>query len=154
MAFLSSLAGRLPKVPPRGLLLIAGLVWLAAGFNIFRLGVPDMAGHWTSPLLPLLCALAVFFVFFLAIFRKLIIKHTGRIRSYEQERVMVLHFFDRRSYVLIAFMMTFGILLRGSRLVPPLYLGTFYTGLGAALLSAGAGFLWQFAKEPRLPADA
>lgn len=146
MAFLSALAARLPKVPPRGLLIAAGVVWLAAGFNILRLGVPDMAGHWASPLPPLLCAAAVFLLFFLAIFRRLIDRHTARILAYEEELIMILHFFDRRSYLLVAFMMTFGILLRASHLVPPLYLGTFYSGLGAALMGAGLGFLLRSAK--------
>ena len=154
MGTLSSLADKLPKVPRRGLLAIAGAVWLAAGANIFRLGVPDMALHWSSPLLPILGALAVFTVFFLAVFRKLIAKHTARILAYEEELIMVLHFFDRRSYLLIAFMMTFGILLRASHVVPPLYLGVFYSGLGAALIGAGLGFLFQFIKEQRSAAHS
>ena len=88
-AFFRTVGGKLPTVPPRGLLLAAGLVWLAAGVNIFRLGAPDMASHWGSPLLPLLCALAVFLIFFLAIFRRLVTKHTARILAYEARRVMV-----------------------------------------------------------------
>lgn len=142
--FFAAAGARLPQVRPTVLLLIAGLVWLAAGVNIFRLGTPDMVSHWVSPVLPLFCALLVFLVFFLAIFRRLITKHTARILAYEEERIMVLHFFDRKSYLLMAFMMTFGILLRTSRLVPPLYLGTFYAGLGASLMGAGLGFLWKF----------
>lgn len=133
-------------LPKKGLLLIAGLVWLAAGINIFRLGVWDMVSHWSNPVLPLLSALAVFLLFFLAIFRRLVSKHTARILGYEEERVLALRFFDKKSYLLMAFMITFGILLRSSRLVPPLYLGTFYVGLGASLIGAGLGFLWQFGR--------
>ncbi len=150
-AFFRTVGGKLPTVPPRGLLLAAGLVWLAAGVNIFRLGAPDMASHWGSPLLPLLCALAVFLIFFLAIFRRLVTKHTARILAYEARRVMVLYFFDKKSYLLMAFMMTFGILLRSSRLVPPLWLGTFYAGLGVSLMGAGLGFLLQFLRAMRAP---
>lgn len=147
--FFAALSPHIPKVPRRGLLLIAGLVWLAAGVNIFRLGAPDMVSHWAGPLLPLLCALVVFLLFFLLIFRRLISKHTARILAYEVERVMVLYFFDKKSYLLMAFMMTFGILLRTSHLVPPLILGTFYAGLGASLMGAGLGFLLQFYRAMR-----
>ncbi len=145
-ALFITVGAKLPKIPKVWLLLIAGLVWLAAGINIFRLGAPDMVSHWKIPVLPLLCALAVFLVFFLAIFRRLIAKHTARVLSYEKERVMALQFFDKKSYLLMAFMITFGILLRSSHLVPPLYLGTFYVGLGASLIGAGVGFLRQFFK--------
>ena len=65
--------------------------------------------------------------------------------------MMVLYFFDKKSYLLMAFMMTFGILLRSSRLVPPLWLGTFYAGLGASLLGAGLGCLLQFLRAIRAP---
>ena len=47
----------------------------------------------------------------------------------------------------MGFMMTFGIVLRGLQVVPPLYLGTFYTGLGSSLAGAGACFLLDFVKE-------
>lgn len=146
---LGRLAGRLPKVPKRGLLLLAGLVWLAAGVNILRLGAPDMVSFWTGALpaaLTLIGAMAVFLLFFLLIFRRLIAKHTARIRAYEAGHVMVLCFFDKKSYLLMAFMMSFGIALRKSGLVPPLYLGTFYAGLGASLMGAGLGFLLAFCR--------
>ncbi len=149
---LSGLSRKLPKAPRRSLLLIAGLVWLAAGINIFRLGAPDMASSWNDPIPPLLCALVVFLAFFLLIFRRLIAKHTMRILACEEERILFLYFFDKKSYLLMAFMMTFGILLRASRLVPPLILGTFYAGLGASLIGAGLGFLVQFYKAMRVSA--
>ena len=138
-------------MPKKGLVLVAGLVWLAAGINIFRLGAPDMVGGWVYPPLSLLGALAVFLLFFLCIFRKLIRRHTARILAYSQARVLFLRFFDAKSYLLMAFMMTFGILLRRSHLVPPLYLGPFYVGLGASLMGAGAGFLIQFVRIMRAP---
>lgn len=154
-AFFRRIAARLPKVPPRGLLLTAGLVWLAAGFNIARLGWPGFLARGLSPL-PCLVALAVFLAFFLMIFRKLVRRHTGRILAYEEARVMILYFFDKKSYLLMAGMMTFGILLRRSGLVPPPILGPFYVGLGAALMGAGLGFLRRFIRTdpPAAPEEA
>ena len=87
-AFFRTVGGKLPTVPPRELLLAAGLVWLAAGVNIFSSG---RAGHgFPTGEVPcsLLCALAVFLVFFPhAIFRRLVTKHTARILAYEARRI-------------------------------------------------------------------
>ena len=148
---LRRLAAALPRVPPRGLILTAGLVWLAAGFNIARLGWPGFLFRGLAPL-PCLGALAVFACFHLMIFRPLVGRHTARILAYGEERVMILRFFDRKSYLLMAGMMTFGILLRRSGLVPPPILGPFYVGLGAALMGAGLGFLGRFFRAPAAPA--
>lgn len=131
-------------VPKKVLVAIAGLVWMIAGFNIMRIGTPDMIASWSSPILPLLAAAVVFFLFFKFIFFHMVQKHSVRIMAMEQERVMILHFFDTRSYCIMFFMITFGILLRSSHWVPPLYLGTFYTGLGASLMGAGIFFLIKF----------
>ena len=45
------------------------------------------------------------------------------------------------------FMITFGVTLRMSHLIPPLYLGTFYTGLGASLIGAGIFFFIQYRRN-------
>ena len=57
---------------------------------------------------------------------------------------MVLYFFDKKSYLLMAFMMTFGILLRSSRLVPPLWLGTFTRGWAPLSWGRDCGFSSSF----------
>lgn len=129
-------------IPKRGLLLVAGLVWAAAGFNIVRIGVQASRQSWTW--LGILAAGAVFLVFYLLIFQRLVKKHTARIQSYHEMRIHILRFFDKKSYCIMAFMMTFGILLRRAGVMPGHCLRMFYTGLGGALLAAGAGFLFQF----------
>ena len=120
------------------LLLTAGLVWLAAGFNVARIGVLEYASY-ASVLFPLL-SLLVFLLFGL-MFWKMSQKHIARILSYEEERLCILRFFDAKSYVLMACMMTFGVWLRYSGLVPLWFIAFFYTGLGSALALAGILFL-------------
>lgn len=132
-------------LPKKGLILLAGLVWLAAGCNIFRLGAPQVALAGGSPLL-LLGALAVFLVFFFGMFRRLVGRHTARILAYEAQRLLFLRFFDAKSYLLMAFMMSFGILLRRSGLLPAWILGPLYVGIGSALMAAGAAFLVRFGR--------
>lgn len=140
------LKGSIVMIAKVKLLGIAGAIWFLAGINIFRLGVADMTGHWHFPLWPLLGALTVFLLFFCLIFIRLVKKHGRRIMGYESDKVAFWRFFDRKSYILMIGMMTFGILLRSSHWVAPLYLGTFYTGLGCSLMGAGILFflfLWK-----------
>lgn len=124
------------------LLLLMGLVWGAAGFNILRLGLLAYVGL-VKPLYLLLSA-AVFVIFQKMVFGKLVQKHTARILAYEAPKVWFWHFFDRKSFIIMAFMMTMGISLRKFSLVPIDFIAFFYTGLGASLLLAGILFLRQF----------
>ena len=125
------------KVSKHTLLLIACLVWGAAGFNILRIGVVAYPSYLT--LLNLLLSAAVFAVFQQFIFGRLVKKHTGRISGYTQPQYFW-KFFDAKSFAIMAFMMTGGISLRAFRLVPEVFIAVFYTGLGASLLLAGLLF--------------
>lgn len=74
------------------------------------------------------------------IFGKLVKRHTARIQAYEEEGQFFLKFFDKRSFAVMAVMMTGGIGLRASGLAPERFIAVFYTGLGASLLLAGLLF--------------
>ena len=90
----------LPQVQKEHLIAIAGLVWLAAGINIIRLGAPDMLKTWQYPLMDVCTALLIFVLFFKGIFHKLVNKHSARIMCAETEKMMILHFFDKKSYMI------------------------------------------------------
>lgn len=126
------------KVKKRTLLLIACLVWTAAGINILRIGL--MAYPSCFSLLNALLSLAVFSVFQYFIFGRLVQKHTKRITNYAEEYQFILKFFDRKAFAIMAFMMTGGIYLRVSGLGPEPFIAVFYSGLGASLLLAGILF--------------
>ncbi len=133
------------KVKRDTLLLLACLVWGAAGFNILRIGVIAYPA-WHSVANYLLSVL-VFAVFQIFIFGKLVKKHTTRISGYPQEdRYFFLKFFDGKSFAIMAVMMTGGIALRASGLAPERFIAVFYTGLGASLFLAGIRFGLHFAK--------
>lgn len=129
------------------LFLIAGIVWAIAGFNIVRIGLVDYAGNltWWRGLL----SIAVFAVFQVFIFGKMVKKHIVRILQYEDEQQNFFRFFDTKSYLIMAFMMTLGIGLRVSGLVPTGFIAYFYTGLGASLLTAGVLFLISYFRVRR-----
>lgn len=120
------------------LLAIACLVWCAAGFNILRIGIEAYPLHLT--VLNLALSYAVFAVFQKFVFGRLVGKHTARIGGYGDERQFFLKFFDIPAFVIMAVMMTGGIALRASGLVPETFIVVFYSGLGASLLLAGLLF--------------
>ena len=124
------------------LILVAGIVWAIAGFNIVRIGLIAYQGNftWWRGLL----SISVYAAFQIFVFGKMVKKHTGRILQYKEERQNFFRFFDTKSYLIMAFMMTLGIGLRVSGLVPDVYIAVFYTGLGASLLTAGVLFLIRY----------
>lgn len=126
------------KVNKRTLLLIACIVWSIAGFNIVRIGVLAYPSYVTA--INILLSILVFSIFQFFIFGKLVKKHTKRIHEYEEEKQFFLKFFDMKSFIIMAVMMTGGILLRSSNLAPDAFIAVFYTGLGASLLLAGLLF--------------
>ena len=134
------------------LILIAGIVWAIAGFNIVRIGLVAYEGNftWWRALL----SIVVFAVFQLFIFGKMVQKHTDRILNYEEERQNFFRFFDTRSYLIMAFMMTLGIGLRVSGVVPNTFIAFFYTGLGASLLTAGVLFIIRYIRVRALSRES
>ena len=147
------------KVKRNTLLLLACLVWSAAGFNILRIGLSAYPAYRAAG--NYLLSAVVFAVFQKFIFGKLVKKHTARISAYEEERHFFLKFFDLilryilfckfhlKSFAIMAVMMSGGIALRSSRLAPERFIAFFYTGLGASLLLAGLLFGCNFGKSRR-----
>lgn len=127
------------KIGKLNLLVVAAVVWLAAGANILRIGLEAYGEVGVVPW-ELVLSVAVGAVFWFFVFRKLTVKHTGRIVGYEEPRKHFWHFFDVRSFVIMAVMMTGGILIRTLGLAPSEFIAVFYTGLGTALALAGALF--------------
>ena len=76
------------------LLLLACLVWSAAGFNILRIGLMAYPAYLT--VLNALLSVLVFAVFQYFIFGKLVKKHTARIQGYPEERHFFLKFLTEK----------------------------------------------------------
>ena len=125
-------------VGKKALVLISAFVWLAAGFNVFRLGELEWAGRADWVLLLLSAAIFVPFFF---LFQRMAVKNTWRIAALETEKNFFLKFFTVKSYVIITFMITLGVTLRNIPAVPRVFIAFFYTGLGTALFLAGIRYL-------------
>lgn len=132
------------KVEKKYLLIIAGLFWFIAGFNIIKIGLESSNGKWTWYMIIL--AMVVYFLFNKMVFSKMVKKHTKRIISYEDKKQNIFRFFNKQAYLIMGFMITFGIGLRVSGLCPDVFIAVFYTGLGTALVKSGINFDFEYIK--------
>ena len=138
---------RVVHIPKNQLLLIAGLVWCAAGAMVCLIGLPLEFGLAPSHLILFPLAAAIFLVFYVFVFSPLVRKHTGRIRARAEDRLPFWRFFDAPSWAVMAVMMGGGMALRLSHLMPDWMIAFFYSGLGVALFICGVRFLGAFARK-------
>ncbi len=125
------------------LLLIAGLFWVFAGVMVVKIGYLQLFLA-SKKLLMTIGAVVVLMIFYLFIFSPLVYKHEIRIRSNQNVKMPFWQFFDMKSYLIVIFMMTFGMTLRSFELVPKWFIAFFYSGLGTALYACGIRFIIRF----------
>lgn len=128
------------------LLLFAAVVWMFAGFNVMRLGILSFYKpiYWWEPVLMVM----VFLVFAVFIFGPLVKKNVVRIAAYQTPQPFY-RFFDRKGFTMMALMITLGVSLRASHLLPDVAIAVFYTGLGGALAMAGILFMKAYIEAHR-----
>jgi small-conductance mechanosensitive channel len=134
-------------IPKNHLMLIAGLVWCAAGAMVCVIGLPLELGLAPSHLILVPLAVVIFLTFYFFVFSRLVRKHTGRIRARPEDRLPFWHFFNASSWAVMAVMMGGGMALRLSHLMPDWMIAFFYSGLGVALFLCGVRFLGVFARK-------
>jgi hypothetical protein len=141
-------------LPKNHLMLIAGLVWCAAGAMVTVIGLPLLFGLEPSDPILLPLAVVIFLAFYFFVFTRLVRKHTGRIRARSEDRLPFWLFFNASSWAVMAVMMGGGMALRLSHLVPDWMIAFFYSGLGVALFVCGVRFLGVFARKDVLGFEA
>lgn len=134
------------RIKKQPLIAVAGIVWLLAGLNVAVLGVRaavDMRGVAAIILVAIAGGAVATFCGFHPMFSRLVKKNSQRIADLDGERHNPLRFFDRKGYIMMAIMMSFGIGMRAAGLFPEWFIAFFYTGLGVALALAGVSFLMR-----------
>jgi MFS family permease len=138
---------RVAHIPKNQLMLIAGLVWCAAGAMVCVIGLPLEFGLAPTNLILLPLAVGIFAAFYVFVFSRLVRKHTGRIRARAEDRLPFWHFFNASSWAVMAVMMGGGMALRLSHVFPDWMIAFFYSGLGVALFLCGVRFLGAFVRK-------
>ncbi len=138
---------RVPTLSKNQLMLVAGLVWCAAGAMVAMIGLPLELRLAPGQLTLVPLAAAIFLAFYVLVFSRLVRKHTGRIRGRAEDRLPFWQFFNASSWVVMAVMMSGGMALRLSHAMPDWMIAFFYSGLGVALFLCGVRFLGVFARK-------
>lgn len=127
-------------VSKRTLLFEAALVWtFAGGMLLFRgdLMLEASSGFsWIRILACLGCGL----IFFALVFQKISHKHVSRIINLTGERHRFYEFFNPRSYLMMVGMISLGVFLRKSLIVPASSLSLAYITMGIPLLLSSFRF--------------
>jgi hypothetical protein len=134
-----------PRIGRRYLYFVAALVWTFAGsmllFRGMLLFMDDDYLIWMRLSISIMAGI----LFYRFLFSKISRKHTVRIAAIEPERPCLFSFFNVRSYILMTLMITAGITLRKSGIIPPVYLSIIYVTMGIPLFISSFRFYYAFA---------
>jgi len=129
-----------PGIPKKYLLLVAAMVWTFAGgillyrgFSILKFTSAQIEFEETG------CLLAGI-VFYRFMFSRISLKHINRILQLKIERPCFFSFFNWRSYFMMSLMMTVGITLRLTGIIPITWLSLFYISMGTPLFISAIRF--------------
>lgn len=125
-----------PAVNRKWLIIISGLMWSAVGIFLNILAFNWLKSFEIAQLfITILMGLLAGWVIAHFGFGNIANKNIDRILAYPKE-VCVFAFQEWKSYILIAFMMSMGIFLRTTGIIPKALLAPMYIGIGTALFLA------------------
>ena len=129
-----------PGVPRRYLLLVAAFVWTFAGGMLLFRGISILKFNSLRIDLEESGSVIAGLIFYKFMFSAISMKHIHRILNLQVERPCIFSFFNWRSYIMMTMMMTFGITLRVSGIIPINYLSLFYIAMGTPLFISAIRF--------------
>jgi hypothetical protein len=136
-----------PGVQKRTLLLIAGCAWTIAGVILILRSLLWLIGanHHLTMEIGIGSVLGI--LFYVLLFARISKKHITRITLIRIDNPCFFSFFNFRSYLLMAIMISGGITLRLSGLVNPEIIYTFFLCMGIPLLFSAWRFFYSYAKN-------
>ena len=122
-----------PAVNNRWLLILSGLMWTGVGVLLNTLAIKWLAVYSAMEIIitTIIGLLSGFLVARFG-FNKIVHKNIRRIQNYP-DKVCLFAFQEWKSYLLIAVMMSMGIFLRRTALIPKLWIAPVYIAIGLAL---------------------
>jgi hypothetical protein len=132
-----------PGIPKRYLLFVAAFVWTFAGGMLFYRGFSVLVDYPDLLWLKIVISIIFGLIFYTVLFDRISSKHTQRILKMEIERPCLFSFFNFRSYLMMVLMITMGITLRKTGVVPLQYLSAFYVTMGVPLSLSAIRFYYN-----------
>jgi len=127
-------------VSKRILLFEAALVWTFAGAMLLYRGSSMLEASSGFSWIKILICSGCGLLFFILVFSKISHKHVDRITTLLGNRHLFFEFFNFRSYVMMAGMITMGVLLRTTLIIPLSSLSLAYITMGIPLLFSSFRF--------------
>ncbi len=135
-----------PAVPRKWLFFIAGTIWILVSILLSVRAYIWLAELETSQIiLNFIAGLILTLIFYFSGFIKVVKRNIERIDTLPQS-VCIFAFTAWKGYIMIAIMVTLGVLLRNSYL-PKLYLAVLYISMGGSLMLGSSLFYSKFFKE-------
>jgi len=138
-----------PAVQKRTLLLIAGCAWSIAGGILISRSLIHLIGVNHNLAMEIGIGIVIGCLFYILLFARISKKHITRINLIEIDNPCFFSFFNFRSYLLMAIMISGGITLRLSGLVNPEIIYTFFLCMGIPLLVSAWRFFYSYAKNKK-----
>lgn len=135
------LTGSMLKAGKKSLLAINAVLWAIPGVIISTKGILAYSTvDGCNKVLYLIAGSLLTLVFFLFIFSKITKKYTDQILQLPDEKNSVFMIMNLKGYLMFAFMIILGLVLKSIHSVPIEFFAFFYCGLGPALLYAAIKF--------------
>lgn len=138
-----------PGVQKRTLLLIAGCAWTIAGVILIFRSLLWLIGANHHLTMEIGIGIVLGILFYILLFARISKKHITRITLIRIDNPCFFSFFNFRSYLLMAIMISGGITLRLSGLVNPEIIYTFFLCMGIPLLVSAWRFFYSYAKNKK-----
>ena len=136
-----------PAISKRSLLLVAGCVWTMAGGILISRALLELYSIHHFLWMELLIGIVLGAMFYLVLFARISKKHIARIILIPIDDPCFFSFFNFRSYVMMAIMITGGITLRKLDFINHEILYTFYLTMGIPLLVSAFRFFFSWKKN-------
>ncbi len=130
-----------PRIPTKGLYFVAALVWFYAGLKLGKISLHIFTTNPQSSWWHYFLGILIYFPFYYYVFFKVSRKHTLRIANKPQKLSCMFSFFDWKSYLIMGFMISMGIMAKKIPGTPQIPLAILYLSLSMSLLSSGIYFL-------------
>lgn len=132
----------IPHISNRSLLFVAAAVWTFAGGMLISRGVSGLIEFPAHVFTKLAIAATGGAAFYLLLFTRISSKYVKRIIDLQNRKVPFYSFFNLRGYIMMTLMITLGITIRRTGMIPFEYLAVFYLTMGTPLLVSAFKFLY------------
>ena len=136
-----------PSVTRHNLLLVAGGAWTIAGGILITRALLELYSIHHHLWMELFAGAFLGVIFYLALFARISKKHITRIELMTIDNPCFFSFFNFRSYIMMALMISTGVTLRKLNLINHEILYTFYFTMGVPLLTSAFRFFVTWYKN-------